>query len=509
MNIQTQDRPSLRIAWTLAATAVLIQMLTNGRYGYFRDELYYIACSNHLAFGYVDFAPLIAWLTRLSHIILGDSLHAIRVLPALAYGAEVVLTGLITREIGGKRWAILLACLSVMFAPVVIANGNRLAMNPLEPVFWMGCIYFVLLAINRDQPKLLLWAGVFLGLGLENKHSTVFFLCALMVGLILSPERRLLSSKWFWIAAAIAFAIALPNVVWQYLHHFPTLEDLRLVKAMHKNVELPPIPFLIQQLMMLNPAMALVWVPGLAFFFVNREGRRYRSLGFIYLALLAIMMALKGKDYYLAPIYPILFAGGGVLWERVSQMRVRWLLQTLPITILCAGVSSAPMVLPILPPDRVVPYMNLWGVHPGRTENGMVSILPQYFADQLGWEEMVQTVAGVYNALPPEQRAKTGIFANNYGEAASIDFFGPRYGLPKAISGHQNYFYWGPRQYTGESLILLEWSESRAHQWCGSVERGPVNAPYYGMGWEHYTIWICRDFKKPLAEVWPEFRFWN
>jgi 4-amino-4-deoxy-L-arabinose transferase-like glycosyltransferase len=302
MTTVSEDRPSLRAVWILAATAVLIQMLTNGRYGYFRDELYYIACSDHIAFGYVDFAPLIAWLTRLSRVILGDSLHAIRVLPALAYGTEVLLTGLITREIGGKRWAMLLACLSVMFAPVVIANGGRLAMNPLEPVFWMGCICFLLLAINRDQPKLLLWAGVLLGFGLENKHSSVFFLIALVVGLILSPERRLLASRWFWIAAAIAFAIALPNVIWQYVHHFPTLEDLRLVKATHKNVELPPIPFLIQQLMMLNPAMALVWVPGLAFFLVQREGRRYRFLGFTYLAFLAILMALKGKDYYLAPI---------------------------------------------------------------------------------------------------------------------------------------------------------------------------------------------------------------
>jgi len=212
-----------RIAWAIGAIGFLLQMLFNGRYGYFRDELYYIACSNHLAFGYVDMAPLSPWLTRAFRIVFGDSLHAIRLLPALAFGAEVALTGFITRELGGKRWAIFLACISVLLAPVILGNGTRLAMNPIEPLFWMGCIYVLLLALNRDQPRLLVWCGILLGFGVLNKHSTVFFLAALVIALLLSPERRLLSTKWFWIAAAIAFCIALPNVIWQYVHHFPTL----------------------------------------------------------------------------------------------------------------------------------------------------------------------------------------------------------------------------------------------------------------------------------------------
>ena len=198
-----------RLAWTIGAIAFLIQMVFNGRYGYFRDELYFIACSNHLAFGYVDFAPLIAWLTRGFRMVFGDSLHAIRLLPALAFGAEVALTGFITRELGGRRWAIFLACVSVLVAPVILANGTRLAMNPIEPLFWMGCIYVLLLAINRDRPKLLVWCGILLGFGLLNKHSTVFFIAAVVIGLLLSSERRLLFTKWFWLAAAIAFCIAL------------------------------------------------------------------------------------------------------------------------------------------------------------------------------------------------------------------------------------------------------------------------------------------------------------
>lgn len=241
-SVQNQSSESMRIAWILGAFAFLLQMATNGRYGYFRDELYYLACSDHLAFGYVDLAPLIAWLARGSRMIFGDSIHAIRLLPALAFGAEVALAGFLTRELGGRKWAIFLACVCVLLAPVILGNGTRLAMNPVEPLFWMGCLYVLLVALNRQQPALLPYCGVLLGFGLLNKHSTVFFLGALVVGLALTPERHIFASKWFWARAVIAFLIALPNAVWQYAHHFPTLEDLRNVKATHKNIELPPWP---------------------------------------------------------------------------------------------------------------------------------------------------------------------------------------------------------------------------------------------------------------------------
>lgn len=486
-------------------------MAFNGRYGYFRDELYYLACSDHLAFGYVDLAPLIAWLARAFRIIFGDSLHAIRLLPALAFGAEVALTGFIAIELGAKRWAIFLAGISTLLAPTILGNGTRLAMNPLEPLFWMGCIYLLLLAINREQPKLLVCCGVLLGFGLLNKHSTIFFLGALLSALVLSSQRRLLITKWFWLAAAIALLIALPNVLWQYTHHFPTLEDLRNVKATHKNVELPPLPFLKQQMMMLNPITALVWLAGLAYTFFSPAAKRYRFIAYTYVIFLAVMMALKGKDYYLAPIYPMLFAAGGVFWEHFTETRLtlRWIRYALPTAVIIACLTSAPMALPILPPDRIGPYMSALGIQMTRTETGMTGLLPQHFADQFGWEEMVAAVAGVYNRLPPEQRIKTAILAGNYGGAGAIDFFGPRYGLPKAISAHQNYYYWGPRDYTGETIIFLEWSEKDLRPWCASVEKGPRNDPYWGMGWEHYDILICHQLNMPLSQAWPHFKVWN
>lgn len=506
-----QSNVGMRVAWFLGAVAVLVQMLTNGRYGYFRDELYFLACGDHLAFGYVDFAPLAAWLVRASRVILGDSLHAIRFLPALAFGAEIVLTGFITREFGGKRFALILACLSVLMAPVILGNATRFSMNPFEPLFWMGCIYFLLAALNRQRPELLAWCGVLLGLGLENKHATVFFLGALLVGLLATSDRRILSSKWFWIAAAIAFAIALPNFIWQWQHGFPTLVDLRNVKAIHKNIELPPLPFLKQQIMMLGPASFLVWAAGLGFLLFHREGKRYRFVGISYLAFLAAMMVLKGKDYYLAPIYPMLFAAGGVFWEKLTAPRpgLRWVRVALPIVVVILGVVAAPLVLPILPPEKIEPYMSALGIKMTRTETHMKGLLPQHFADEFGWPEMVAAVAGVYNTLPPEERSKTAILAGNYGGAGAIDFFGPRYGLPKSISAHQNYYYWGPRQYTGESIIMLEWNLEDAQDWCRSVDQGPTVAPEYGMSWEHYTILHCHGLKKPLSEAWPLLKIWD
>jgi len=501
----------MAVAWLFAAAAVLLQMLTNGRYGYFRDELYFMATGDHLAWGYVDFAPLAAWLMRVSRILLGDSLHAIRFLPALAQGAEVVVTGLIARELGGRGFAVFLSSLSVLIAPVILNHATRFSMNPFEPLFWMGCIYFLLLAINRNQLELLAWCGVLLGFGLENKHSTVFFLISLVVGLLVTSHRRLLGSKWFWIAAGITFVICVPNLMWQYQHHFATLEDLENVRKTHKNIELPPLPFIRQQIMMLSPASALVWIAGLGFLLFHHEGKHYRSLGVTFLVFFTVMMVLHAKDYYLTAIYPMMFAAGGVFWEKLVEVRrgLRWVKVAMPAVVFAGGAMAIPLVVPVLPVEKIVPYMEAMGIKMSRTEGHHSGSLPQHFGDEFGWPEMVATVANVYNSMPPEERARTGILAGNYGEAGAIDFFGPGYGLPKAISAHQNYYFWGPRQYTGESLILLQWGLKGAQYWCKNVQEGPTLDPYYAMGEEHYTILICHGFKEPLAQAWPHLKHWN
>ena len=515
MQTNTNNRSGLAsdmaVAWLLAAIAVTLQMATNGRYGYFRDELYYLALSHHLAWGYVDLAPMSPFVACIGRSLFGESLHAIRFLPALALGAEILITGLIARDLGGERFAVLLACLSVLMAPVILGNATRFSMNPFEPLFWIGAVCFLLRAINRNQPQELLWSGILLGLGIENKHSTVFFLASLSIGILATPERRWLRSKWLWIAAIGIVLLSLPNFIWQYQHNFATWVDLSNVKKIHKNVELAPLPFLKQQIMMLLPLNVIVWMAGLGYILFHSQGTRHRLLGITYLVFLAIMMALHGKDYYLAPIYPMLFAAGGVAWETfaATRPRWRWVKVALPIVLTILGIVAFPLVLPVLPPDRIGPYMQALGVGVSRTETHMTSDLPQHFADEFGWQEMVAQVAGVYNAMPAGQRAKTAILAGNYGSAGAIDFFGPRYGLPQSISAHQNYYYWGFRDYTGESLIMLNWDRDDAEYWCQNVEEGPKVDHPYTMSWEHYTILICHGLKKPMAEAWPHFKVWD
>ena len=200
-----------------------------------------------------------------------------------------------------------------------------------------------------------------------------------------------------------------------------------------------------------------------------------------------------------------------MVWEKATELRrgLRWLKIALPAVVFVGGAIAAPLVMPILPVEKVVPYMEALGIKLPRTETHHSGLLPQHFGDEFGWPEMVAAVAGVYNSMPPDERAKTAILAGNYGEAGAIDFFGSGYGLPKAISAHQNYYFWGPRDYTGESLILLQWPLAGAQRWCHDVQQGPTLDPYYGMDEEHYTILVCHGLKMPLSEAWPDFKHWN
>lgn len=508
---QSVDRQAMVIAATLGLAAFLLQMLTNGQYGYFRDELYYIACSKHLAAGYVDMAPLAPWLLRIDRALFGDSLHSIRLIPAIAYGLGVFMTGLLVRESGGKRFATFLACTAWLLAPVVNANATRYSMNANEPVLWMAVIYFLLRAERLQQPKLLVWCGVFLGIALENKHSAVFFMGALVVGLLLTRQRQVFRSKYFWIAAAIAAVLALPNFVWQATHGFPTWVDLNNVRRTHKNVELPPLAFLHQQWDTLDPVNVLVWLPGLLWLLFAPSAKRWRYLGLTFVVFFLFMMKMHAKDYYVAPIYPMLFAAGGVFWQVAAARRaLRWLRVAMPIPVVAMGLITVPLTLPVLPVDRILPYREMLGLKITKTETHMSGPLPQYFGDEFGWPELVAAVAQVYNSLPPAERAHTAILGGSYGDAGAIDFFGPKYGLPPSISAHQNYWYWGYRDYTSDdTFILLHWPREGAEHACRSYDEGPTLDPKWAMAEEHYTIWICHGFKRSMPDLWDRLRVWN
>jgi hypothetical protein len=432
------------------------------------------------------------------------------VLPAIAGAATVALTGLIARELGGRGWAIALACAGSLSALFNLAVGNFFSMNAFEPIFWMGIVYLLVRIINGGAPAFWLWFGALLGLGIENKHSTVFFAAGVFVALLLTPERRHFAQKWIWLGGLLAFAIALPNLVWEARHHWATYELLNNIAHSNKNVGLSPVQFIAQTISFMNPVTLPLWLGGLVWLFGSRAGRRYCVIGIAYLITLAEFIILHGKSYYLAPAYPMLFAAGGVAIERVFAVRLTWLRPALLAMILMAGVLFAPVIVPILSPDKLVVYMRAIHFEPPRTETSHTGTLPQIFADQFGWEEMVGSVAHVYQHLKPEDEKRAAIFCQNYGEAGAIDFFGPKLGLPPAISGHQNYFFWGPRDWTGEVILVLDTDADDERELFGSVEDlGQVSSNPWTMPYERRNhIYLCRDLKISVRELWPRLKKW-
>ena len=489
-----------------AVFKLLLHFFTISRYGYFRDELYFIACSEHLAWGYVDMAPMVAWVAALSRWLLGDSLFAIRFFPVVAGAVFVWLTGLIARELGGGREARFLGQVTVIVAPVYLVIDSFLSMNAFEEVLWPLAAYLVMRIIKTGNQKLWLWFGIVAGAGLLTKHSMLFFGSAVFVGLLLTPERKAFAQRWIWISGAIALVIFLPNLLWQVQHGWPTIELLRNVKETGKNVVLSPPVFLFRQAFMLNFFTLPVWVAGLWFFFFHRMGKQYRVLGWAYLVLLATFIVLEAKDYYVAPFYPVLMAAGGVVWEPLLKRR-KVVFATATVVLAASGVLAALLTLPLLPPERYLKLMHGLGITPPRSEVSHTSELPQHLADQFGWVEMVEKVAAVYQSLPPDERTKACIFAGNYGQAGAIDFFGGRYGLPKAISGHQNYFLWGPRDCGGEVLITVgEKPEDVRKSFAEVVEAVRPYHPY-AMPWENRNpICVARRPKLTIAEVWPRVK---
>jgi hypothetical protein len=494
----------------LALVKLALHLAPTGRFGYgfFVDELYYLACSKHLAWGFVDMPPFFPAITALIRSVLGESLFAIRLLPALAGAALVVMTGLMARDLGGRRFAQGIAALGVITAPLWLALHSIHTMNALEQLLWTGAAW-VFVRIARDGwDRGWLWFGLLCGVGLLNKHSMLFFGVAMVAGLLLTPERRALRSRWLWIGGLLAFAIFLPNLVWEARHHFPHFEMLANIKADGRDVQLNPLQFMAQQALMFNPVALPLWVAGLAWYLFDREGRRYRALGIAYLAVMAQMFLLDGRIYYPAPAYPMLFAAGGVALERWLAGR-RFVKPAFATVLALAGAVMAPLFTPLLPPDTLVRYSEAIGMAPPRLENHRLGPLPQLMADRFGWPEMAQAVARVYNALPPADRARAAIFGQNYGQAGAIDRYGPALGLPPAISGHVSYFYWGPRGYTGDVMIVLDDDKETLQKLFRSVEYGGRVEHRYSMPYQHFDVWVCRGMRRPLAEVWPELKEWN
>jgi hypothetical protein len=511
--IRSPLRPALILASGFAFLTFLIHFLsslwgTHLGYGFFRDELYFLVCGHHLDWGYVDQSPLVAVQARLAEAIFGLSPTGVRIFSFAAAGVMVGLTGLLARQFGARRSAQALAMTASLAAGVLLGTSNYLSMNSFEPCFWMGAMLVMLrIADGSSGPRGWLVFGVLAGLGVENKHSTAFFLVALLVGLILSPQRRLLWSKWCAAGVAILFLLALPNLIWQIVHHFPTYELLNNIAHSDRNVVLSPPAFIWEQINMLLPFTAPLWIRGLIWLCFGRTARPWRFAAITYLALLAAMMAMHAKDYYVAPIYPLLFAAGAAAISRFT--RRDWIPSAYAVVLAaCLCLITGPIVLTILPPAKYHAYVSHFPGANVKTEK-FSSPLPQHLSDRFGWDEMARGFADRYNSLPPDVRAKTAIFCGNDGEASAVNVLGRKYGLPTAISGHQNYFYWGWNGYTGESVLTLG-NEAADYRdtYAEVIDLGPFDAPWI-MDLEHHHYFWLRHRKRTYAADWPQFKFWD
>lgn len=501
----------------IAAFSFVLHMVFNGRYGYFRDEFDYIICGNHPAWGYVDQPPLLPILSRIFRAIFGDSLRSIRLLPVVSASALILLTGVITRELGGKRFAVGLSALTILIAPIYLSGGSLLTTNCcLEVLLWTGCAYFAILAVRpavkHDQPRYWLWFGVVAGIGMQEKYSIAVLGFAIVVGLLLTGQRRFLLNKWMWLGGAAAFLIFLPNLLWNIAYHWPFVELMRNIKASGRDVVLSPWEYFSQQVLLLYPGSALFWITGVVAFLAARRFKPYRFLGWAYLISFAVFVILKGKNYYLAPIYPVYLAAGCVVIDdAIDRIRQTWLKPVLVVLSLAGGAVFAPLAVPILPIEQFIPYMQRLPIRVPRSEHShMRVVLPQHYADQFGWNDIVDEVVVAWNKIPNEDRRDCGIFAQDYGQAGAIDFLGPQYGLPQSLSGHQTWWLWGPRGYSGNCLIVLDDDRETLEGLFERVEFvGTSRDNPYALE-RQVPVFICRGAKfGSLTQLWPRLKKWR
>ncbi|MEW6363569.1 MAG: glycosyltransferase family 39 protein [Acidobacteriota bacterium] len=506
-----------RLAWAvllmIAGGKLALHLATNHNYGYFIDEFYYLACARHLDFGYVDHPPLIALTAWLATALFGESARALRLLPALFGAMTVFLSGVVAWRMGGGRFAQALAALAVTVSPLLLFMNTILSMNALDVLIWTLAAFILVLLLNGGTQRLTpthLWLllGVVTGIGLQNKISVLFLGFGLGAGFVLTAHRRMLLTRGPWLAAAVAGVIFLPHVLWQIGHGWPTLEFMHNATTL-KNRPLSPIEFVAGQALEAHPLNLVLLLLCLWWFMFSRQGRSYRIFGWAYIAIFAVFLVSGGKPYYMGPIYPLMFAGGACgTAGLLARVRHSWPHVAVIFAMIAGGAVFAPMTLPVLPVEKFIAYQQfLLGGTLASSERKEVGLLPQHFADMLGHEERVALIAQVFQGLPPQDRARCGIFCGEYCYAGAVDLFGGRFGLPSAISGQNSYWLWGPGSCDGEVLIVIgegidgdDLRETFREVHVARIFRHPYLMPCRN----NLPIFVCRGIKRPLADVWQE-----
>jgi len=493
----------------IAGISFLAHVLVGDNYGYFRDELYVMAMSQHPAFGYVDVPPLVPWITLIPRFLTGNALWAIHVISALVCAGTIILTGLMARLLGGSRWAQGLAALASATALILLGNGAIYSYDVFD-VFWWTLAATILIALLRDErPRRWLAFGLVAGLGLLTKETILFWGFALVIGLGLSPQRRLLFTRWTLFGGLIAFALVSPFLIWNAFNGWATFQYWAGYSQNH-SAGGSPLAFLINQILIMNPFSVFLWVAGLWYFFSAR-GRRYRVFAWAYLILLALFIVIQGKSYFLAPAYPPLFAGGAMLFGEWRVRFRRWV-AVYPVVLAMIGVLLAPAAMPVLPPSVYAHIYGPSGNSGSQQESGDVYSLPQALADRFGWEEQVALIAQVYHSLPPQEQRVACIFTSNYGEASALVQFGGRYHLPEPISGHNAFYLWGPQGCTGQVVITINIPPQDAARGFSSVTLAARTSCDACVDFEnHAPILILRQpkAKVPFAVLWAQAKHYD
>ena len=490
----------LGILILLAGVRCLPLLLTNGQLGWHRDELDTLANARTLTWGYVSYPPVAPFIARVALTLFGPSMASVRLFSTLAQAIALVLAGLMARELGGRRWAQVAAAVAVMIAPYALLEGVLFHYSSFDYLWWVLIAYLMIRLLKSDDPRWWLGIGAVIGVGMLTKYTMAYLVAGIVAGVLLTRARRYLASPWLWRGVGLAVFLVLPNLIWQIQHDFISLEFLSSIHA--RDVRAGRTEgFLVEQLIFAtNPVTVPLWVAGLYFYFFAKMGRNYRLIGWMYLVPFVLLLVTKGRSYYLAPAYPMLFAGGAVLIEQglvaLPARRARIVEGIIWGAFAIGGLLYAVIALPIAPVNS-----RAWDIASGI--NGELK-------EQIGWPELVETVAGIYAALPAEDKPRAGILAGNYGEQGAIDLYGPAYGLPKAISGVNSYWLRGYGDPPPQTLIVIGFSFVEAQSLFESCRTAGLVTNRFGVKneetREHPVIQLCRGPRQPWPELWPRLR---
>jgi hypothetical protein len=479
-------------------------------YGFFIDEVYFMSCAKHLAFGYIDQPPLSILLLALVRDLLGSSLILVRILPALSIASTAFIAGLIAKRLGGSIGSMLLALLAVAAMPVFMVFGSYFSMNAYEPLIWTAAVYFVIRMVQEEDPRYWIHFGVLMGLGLEMKHTIVLYGAALIFGLLISRKRNLLFNRWILWGGLACFLLILPNLIWQYVHHFPSLE-LYANSFSSKNINKSYLQVMIEQIIFVNPASFPLWIAGL-FILLSKKFRAYRFMLYTY-AILLFMLVLghSSRPDRITSVYPFLFAMGAVGLEHwLPAIRFRTVQVSMAALIIVGGLLLAPIFCPILPPEQLGKYIARLGLHFDIEEGKKGEPLPQWLADRIGWEEMAEKVAEVYNALPEDEKRNAAIVSTNYGEAGALDLYGPEYGLPIVYCTHNSFHTWGPPSDTIKTYIGVYINADDVKDKFEQVEEAAVyHCPDCTRPQREVSIYILRKPTISIESEWEHFKNYN